>query len=364
MKNNALYLTTSIQKRVATLNYKTNVKQGNPSNQNFHSRLINILSSYFNMNIVSYRSYAKEKYPYHNDENYHYSECSNSLFYKLIFNEKNIYNLASSLMNDINYIFVDSMNIKLLKSAIKLKEKYNVKLIAIVTDNPENLSDVPNTYINKWKELIINADAYIVVMEELKKLLPYKPCVVINALLPNYKNIKPHKEMKPYIYFAGALYSRYGVDTLIEAYKKSSINEKYNLIIAGHGELVNNIKKDEKIIYINQVDEDTNLSYILGASLLINPRPYNDKLDKESIPSKMIEYILSNRPIISTKHSLLLDMLGDNIYWINDDLNGLLKGFNAFLKGKIPLENDAAAIIKKEFNNKKILNKIISLLKN
>lgn len=361
-KINALYLTTSIQKKIAKLNYRTNIRQGNPSNQNFHNRLIGVLSLYYNLRVLSYRSYAQEVYEFHKDENYFYSKCSNSLLYKLFLNQKNINVLANRLSKDTKYIFVDSMNIKLLKAALKLQHDYHLKVIAIVTDNPENISNVPNKYIKTWKQLIVNADAYIVVMDELKKLLPDKPCVRVSGLLPNFKNIKPHKEIKPYIYFAGALYKRYGVNLLIDAYKDSDISKKYNLIIAGHGELEKKISNDHKIKFIHQVDEDTNLSYMLGASLLVNPRPYVEKMDKESIPSKMIEYIMSNRPILSTKHSLLKRKLGNNIYWIKDDFNGFLAGFKAFSQGKVVKSEESMKIIKKYFNNIDTLKKVIALV--
>ena len=367
MKNKILYLTTSIHKDLLKDYIKNNFPLNNPSNQNFHNRFIKLLSKDYELEVISYRSNLnKDELSQHN---YHYPKVGTKLFDKLFLNEKKIYNISTKFINETDYIFVDALNLKLLKVAIKLNKIWGKKVIAIITDNPANITSIKKTFIIKWNTLIKQCNAYIVLTETLRKLIPSdKKSIILGALLPDFNEIKPHENSLPYIYFAGALYRKYGVNNLIEAYLNSPIKNNYELVIAGHGELSNLIKENKEITFLSQIDEDTNLSYVLGASLLINPRPYNDVLDKESIPSKMIEYIVSKRPICSTHHSLLKGIIEDNIIWVKDDLNGLLEGFNAFLSANHEDLTQKSNIAKKKiesyFSNENTLNTISDLLKN
>lgn len=106
---------------------------------------------------------------------------------------------------------------------------------------------------------------------------------------------------------------RYGAPELMKAF--ASIPCEYDLLIAGHhgDSLVSN---DSRIKLLGQVNKEDNLAYEAHASLLINPRPFDEKLDQESTPSKMIEYLSSGSPILSTPCSILKKDFEDDINWI------------------------------------------------
>ena len=55
----------------------------------------------------------------------------------------------------------------------------------------------------------------------------------------------------------------------------------------------------------------------------INPRPLDKKLDEESVPSKLIEYLSVGTPVISTKYPKLYSLFKDDVTWIdgNDQLS-------------------------------------------
>ena len=49
-------------------------------------------------------------------------------------------------MQDSKYIFVDVLNLSLLKTAIKYRDKYNMKIVGICTDSPNNISFISKRY--------------------------------------------------------------------------------------------------------------------------------------------------------------------------------------------------------------------------
>ena len=66
-----------------------------------------------------------------------------------------------------------------------------------------------------------------------------------------------------YYFFGGALYERYGVKRLVDAFRASS--SKHKLVIAGDGPLASYIDKissdDTRILYLGSVSHDRVVSY-------------------------------------------------------------------------------------------------------
>jgi glycosyltransferase involved in cell wall biosynthesis len=49
----------------------------------------------------------------------------------------------------------------------------------------------------------------------------------------------------------------------------------------------------------------------------INPRPLDLKMDNESVPSKLLEYLSIGTPVISTKYPKLYSTFKDDVSWID-----------------------------------------------
>jgi hypothetical protein len=73
---------------------------------------------------------------------------------------------------------------------------------------------------------------------------------------------------------------------------------------------------------------------------VINPRPYDEKLDQESVPSKLLEYLASGSPILSSRHSALQKEFPTDINWLSDSsLQGLTSWFKGHLDEKKRLKD-------------------------
>lgn len=124
------------------------------------------------------------------------------------------------------------------------------------------------------------------------------------------------------IVFSGGLYEYNGLKNLVEAFK-SIENDNLRLNIYGEGPLKDFIKNatqtDCRIVYHGNVSNDKMLIIQQNAGVLINPRPTSDPISLYTFPSKMIEYMLSGTPVITTKLNGLTPDYLNNVFFIEDN---------------------------------------------
>lgn len=310
-----LYLTTAVDEN----KYEEALKQGvvaNPSNQNFHLNLIKALKQEHDVLVVSSRpALAKTFSKKEKKDDFFYPFYINIPFIK-------VFTLAFCTKNPVrdfnpDCIVVDALNVTLLKVANNMKRTLKKPLIGIVTDNPVNLSNTSNYYIQNVFKEVTHADGYIALTEGLHRLfnLANKPHFVFPGILENKD--KTERVVEPYAFFAGALYARYGVNELIETFKDKKA--PYPLYIAGHGPLSKALEtlNHPNIKYLGVLSPKTASDYASKAAVAINPRPVDSQIDLFSVPSKLISYIETANVVLSTKNDIIYPLVGDNTYWVD-----------------------------------------------
>ncbi len=322
----------------------------NPSNQNFYFKLLECLKINHKVTVISLRPFVKgmfsdtfleEKEEVKDSITYLYPKVSSNKLYKAFKETKYLYTyiknyIARQKMRDF-LIIVDPLRLPLEKTAIQLKRRYGKKVLAVLSDNPENLTNVKHRYIKIFKKYISSFDGYIALTEGLNNLfnINHRPYYLLEGIA-----LKINKEEKSilsnYLFFGGALYERYGIKTMLEAYRELGI--PYKMVIAGEGELKSYLyhyteNVDTRVLYLSQIDRQTIQKFEAHASLNINPRPYDEKLDKESIPSKVIEYLSSGTLVMSTPSNRLQELFKDEVIWLKGDKkDDLIDGLITFTK--------------------------------
>ena len=164
--------------------------------------------------------------------------------------------------------------------------KSEAPCLAIATDAPFNISHVNFIYKKAALYLGRKADAYLALTEGLNRLYNKKgkPSFIFPGIIED-EEVEPKALQRPYLYFDGALFERYGVGELVRAYKK--FKPAYDLIIAGHGDMDGELQKEEGITYLGQISKSENYRYVKGSALSINPRPFEKNLDPYCVPSKL-----------------------------------------------------------------------------
>ena len=300
----------------------------NPSNQNFHARMIKMLSMNHKVHVISLRPISEPSFgQFHAYETklvgrvtYHYLSIRQWPLLKWVFISAEIKHWVGKLIHQgfsKPYIIVDTNAYGLNQIALSVKKKHRLKSIAVVTDNPHLLTNMQKSRAKAMIKLSQRHDSFFTLTSALETLFnpKKKPSLTVAGLTE--KRDVFSKYARPYFFFSGALYSRYGIDALLKAFFE--IKADIDLLIAGHGDdeaLIQTLAaKNKKLKFLGTLSQEELYKYQAGAFANINPRPFEEEMDAYALPSKMIEYLGSGSPIISTLNQSLFNLFGDLIYW-------------------------------------------------
>ena len=204
-------------------------------------------------------------------------------------------------------ILIYSIQLPLLKTAVKYKKKYcGSRIILVVPDLYEDLVGdsilkkvLKNILYGDYSELSRYVDAYVLLTPLMIEKMPEKkPFRVLEGIYnPSEKRQKRGVEDGFTILYTGMLYEKFGVKNLVDAVHALKMKD-VKLKLCGSGELVEYIKKinDARIEYLGILPRENVLQLQSDVSLLVNPRQPNGGFTRYSFPSKNIEYLASGTP--------------------------------------------------------------------
>lgn len=103
------------------------------------------------------------------------------------------------------------------------------------------------------------------------------------------------------ILYTGTLSIKYGILELIQEFKLIK-DERYRLIICGGGNGSDKVQSeclsDKRIQFLGLVSQEEAHRIRCNADILVNPRRNTDAYTKYSFPSKIMEYLLTGKPVI------------------------------------------------------------------
>jgi len=124
---------------------------------------------------------------------------------------------------------------------------------------------------------------------------------------------------------AGTLNEANGVHILLQAFSMLD-GIHYKLRIAGSGPLEKDVRyaavRDARIEYCGYLAYENVLRLYQTADVLLNLRLTNTIRTKYLFPSKLMEYLLSGRPVISTCTGHVEAEYGDFVYPLRDETAG------------------------------------------
>ena len=274
------------------------------------------------------------------------------------------------LNNKKEKLFIcDILNTTIATTTLILSKIFKFQCWAIVTDLPRDMQK--NKKINE--KMQTKYDGYILITEEMNKIVnpKNKPHIVIEGLVDireSAENNEVQKSSPRVIMYAGGLYERYGVKTLIEAFGNIQ-NNNVKLDLYGDGDLVPYIQsiENKKIDFHGVVTNDKIVEAEKKATLLVNPRFTSEEYTKYSFPSKNMEYMVSGTPVLTTKLPGMPEEYYNYVYLIEDETQ---RGMQKCLETLLGLNEDeldkkgkkAREFVLSQKNNVNQTNKIISFL--
>ena len=218
-----------------------------------------------------------------------------------------------------NVIVISGLYRCLLRPAKYLKKKYGIKVCAIVPDLLELMITYRKDY-SGFRQFLNKID--------VKKSQEYRDCVDAFVFLSKYMNEPVNKNNMPavivdgltdivafpakeenttsdrIILYAGKVSSTFGVDKLVNAFLQAHLDQDVKLHICGDGDYAPNLREianeHDNIVFHGSVSHDEVLRLEISATLLVDPRPSNMEIVKMSFPSKIIEYMASGTPVLTT----------------------------------------------------------------
>lgn len=215
-----------------------------------------------------------------------------------------------------------------------LFRQLGVKIIYVVTDPPGVILNSDGffakilKYLDKYfvKKLLKQSDAFISLSKHIEadySLSGKSMCLpgIVDDVIGGFP-FNSLKSGEPFVLcYAGTLDERYGVLKLIEAVLGIS-DIPIVLKLFGSGDSVFEIKKlevDTRVQYGGMLSADKIYDEYLNIHAFVNPRPISEEYSTHSFPSKLLEYALFNRPVITTKIKSMPPELMGSFYFTADD---------------------------------------------
>lgn len=222
--------------------------------------------------------------------------------------------LKTSGDDDLN-IIVSDIHAPFLKAALKIKKRFkNAKIVLVCLDLPQNVKSSSHNILLRCLKKISSkqivklskrVDGYVYLSQYMKEKFgdKEKKSLVLPGILDTsiYENIKKvENKVTTYVY-CGVLSKQYNIDFLLKSFEL--IKEKdCRLVLAGKGDLVDEIKKlekiDSRISYLGEISRDSAYRLQKNADVLVNPRLPSYEYTKLSFPSKTLSYLFSGNPLV------------------------------------------------------------------
>lgn len=213
---------------------------------------------------------------------------------------------------------------------------FNIKICSFVPDIPQyqfSYSDekywlkkilIP-LYIQLVNKLIFCINFFVLITKHQKKFFPQKPFIIVEGFVDKEicvdSNLLSQSETFNIMY-AGALFEKYGIKMLIDAFMLIN-NTNCRLWLFGGGDMVEYIKlcavKDDRIIFYGNCTNEEVMAFERKATLLVNPRFSNNEFTRYSFPSKLMEYMSSGTPVLTTRLSGIPDDYHDKMLYLDDE---------------------------------------------
>lgn len=210
-------------------------------------------------------------------------------------------------------VMVHGVNSALLWAAVKIAKSEQVPAVAVVTDAPSLRTGFDNTLTTLLKafdsQVIRSAvnklDGVVALTSELAKMVaPGKPAMVMEgiAVAPVAESARLMDRATLTAVYAGGLRAEYGVLDLISSVDRA--RGSWQLEVYGRGsaeQIVQEASKgNDRIRYGGTLSLDQMALKYASVDVLVNPRPPDQSLARESFPSKLIEYLASGVPVVTT----------------------------------------------------------------
>lgn len=325
---NILYVSTLIPQSLLDEVLKVNPTGYVVAPQKFHRNLVNGFMA--NGHKVKVLSYLPVEITYcqtalEEGVEYYFCKYKTKPGIKHIQIAKSVFNKIKNLIKEgmkPDFIICDILNVSLCLGALLASKRFRIKIAAIVTDflgisKYEEKGIIPRLASSFINQYISRFDAYVILTQQMNQVVnPYnKPYIVMEGLCDKSTVTSKHQGNSKTIFYAGGRPVKDGVDLLINAFKRiDDPSLRLNIYGPIPDVAVGPDVGDARITYFGTVDNKTIVAEECNSYLLINPRPIGEEYTKYSFPSKVMEYMATGVPMVTTKLAGIPEEYYDYVY--------------------------------------------------
>ncbi len=126
----------------------------------------------------------------------------------------------------------------------------------------------------------------------------------------------------PTLVYCGGLSAHNGLENLIDGFMLTD-DKDFRLRIYGRGLLEQPLKdranSDGRILFMGFLPPDQMTAVQQNATVLVNPRPTSLEVSQTTFPSKIMEYLYSGTPLLTTRLNGILPEYHDFLYFVDDE---------------------------------------------
>lgn len=220
--------------------------------------------------------------------------------------------------------------------AIRLCKEYCCHLCAVIADLPEymyswkNMTGIRGWYSKRLSKKMLalqdKCDSYILFTKPMAEKMGIEniPYIVSEGFCDAdiFKDIPDQEKYeRKTILYGGNLSRLYGIQNLVKGFMKTDLDAELHLYGAGAdaGFIEECIKQDSRIKFFKRVDRKTLLIALKRAHLLVVNKPTEDDYSNYSFSSKILEYMASGTPLLTTKVGGMPEEYLKYVYTIDDE---------------------------------------------
>ncbi len=256
-------------------------------------------------------------------------------------------------------LLIYNMDMPVSIPAVLAKRKWQLPLVIILAELPvhrdiETLSlsfgrSMWWKVISSWqKKVLENCDAVISLpLAGIQEFSQSKPTLRLEGGLTreweDNAAESPTQNTRRVIAFSGGLTVYSGIRELLQAFDFLP-GQDIELWITGHGVLAPEVeaaaRRDSRIRYLGFLDRSEYRRVLRQATVLVNPRPSYILSHQYSFPSKLLEYLASGRPVISTCAGQVDKDYGEHLFLLREETPEALANLIASVLDRDPAELD------------------------
>jgi glycosyltransferase involved in cell wall biosynthesis len=174
------------------------------------------------------------------------------------------------------------------------------------------------------------SDGFTLINGSLRGEFPASRSVVIPLILPDearagYSPVRLDLRRKPVVKvaYSGSLDRERGADVFLNSARLFEGNPRFRFYVTGQGPLQDQVVRQaatgENLEYAGLLDDRRYGAFLSDMDIFVNPQKLSHPFARYSFPSKMIRYILMNKPIVSTAFSDISGVPAHGLFFFGND---------------------------------------------